>query len=697
MIFVSAIFLFTGIFGLILISFVLAKKPSSTSNVFILLLLAVSYYSITYGIELALTDPEQILLMIRIEYFGIVFIPPLWLIFVLTYTRHGDELKFPVYALFFSIPVLTLIVINSGYLIPLLYQSVDFVKYGDLLLLSINPGLVYLLNASYFILAFAAGIIVLFDFLPGTYGIIKKQVTIIIYGAVIPLAAYIAYIFILGPYYHIDISPLAFLSVSVITFWALFRYRLFSLTPLAYDLIFHAIPSGVLIVDNSGYVIGANDSVDKLLECNIREDSGKLISEYYFDWPEFDAYISDILKNNPVTREVELSYQHGDLSKTINIRTTPLKDRYGHNEGLIIILLDVTERRNAEETLRKSEGRFRNLFLQSPVAYQSLNCDGEIIEINPEWSNILGYEREEVLGKPFSSFFSERTSHLFIDYFRNFLTEGSIYRELELVNKSGQIITAIISGRIQRDSEYNFVRTHCILHDITARKKNEESLNQANKKLNLLSGITRHDILNQLTILKGYQDLSMEYLSETVNSDSLLMKYLEKESSAADIIHQQIKFTEDYQDIGIQSPKWQNVKNIFVRSVQYIDSNGVDILVDVGNIEIYADPLLEKVFYNLVENALHYGDKLTKISLSLIKEDEFVILVFEDDGIGIPESEKENIFNRKYFRNTGLGMFLSREILSITGINIKETGIPGEGARFEIIVPKGSYRLDVVL
>jgi PAS domain S-box-containing protein len=371
-----------------------------------------------------------------------------------------------------------------------------------------------------------------------------------------------------------------------------------------------------------------------------------------------------------------------------------LKDRYGHNEGLIIILLDVTERRNAEETLRKSEERFRNLFLQSPVAYQSLNCDGEIIEINPEWSNILGYEREEVLGKPFSSFFSERTSPFFIDYFRNFLTEGSIYRELELVNKSGQVITAIISGRIQRDSEGNFVRTHCILHDITDRKRNEDSLNLANKKLNLLSGITRHDILNQLTILKGYQDLSMEYLNETVNSDSLLMKYLEKESAAAEIIHQQIKFTEDYQDIGIQSPKWQNVKNIFVSSVQYIDSNGVDILVDVGNIEIYADPLLEKVFYNLVENALHYGDKLTKISLSLIKEDEFVILVFEDDGIGIPESEKENIFNRKYFRNTGLGMFLSREILSITGINIKETGIPGEGARFEIIVPKGTYRLN---
>ncbi|UUX93084.1 histidine kinase N-terminal 7TM domain-containing protein [Methanoplanus endosymbiosus] len=692
--FASVVFLFTGILGFILISFVLGKKPSRTSNAFILLLLAVSYYSITYGIELALTDPELILLMIRIEYFGIVFIPPLWLIFVLTYTRHRDVLNFPVYVLFFTIPVVTLITVNSGYLIPLLYQSVNFVRYGDLLLLSISPGLVYLLSALYFILAFISGILILSDFLPGTHGLIKKQVTIIIYGAIITLAAYIAYIFILGPYYHIDISPLAFLSVSVITFWALFRYRLFSLTPVAYDLVFNAIPSGVLIVDNYGYVIGANDSADKFLRCNVQDDSGKVLSEYCSKWPEFDGYINGLLKDVPVSSEEEIVFQYDDFRKTVNIQTTPLKDRYGHNEGLIIILLDVTERRNAEATLRKSEERFRNLFLQSPVAYQSLNSDGKIIEINPEWSSILGYNREEVLGKSLACFFSERTRHHFRDYFRAFSGEDLIYRELELVHKGGQLVTVIISGRIQRDPEGNFVRTHCILYDITERKKSEESLYQANKKLNLLSGITRHDILNQLTILKGYQDLSREHLSNTADPDSLLIKYLDKESNAAEIIHQQIKFTEDYQDIGIQSPRWQNVKIIFSRSVQYINSNGVSILVDVGNIEIYADPLLEKVFYNLVENALHYGEKLTYISLSLKTEDDCLILILEDDGIGIPEKEKENIFNRRYFRNTGLGMFLSREILSITGIEIKETGIPGEGARFEIIVPKGTYRLE---
>lgn len=688
----SVIFLFTGILGLILVSFVLAKKPSKTTHAFILLLLTVSYYSITYGIELTLTDPELILLMIRVEYFGIAFIPPLWLIFVINYTCHGAELKYPVYAVLLLIPAVTLITVNSGYLIPLLYQSVDFIMYGDMIRLSISPGLVYFLNASYFILSFIAGILILFNYYPQTHGIIKKQVMIIIYGALITLAAYFAYIFILGPFYHIDVSPLAFLSVLIITFWALFRYRLFSLTPIAYDLIFHTIPSGVLIVDNYGYVIEANDSADKILKCSIQNDSGKVISEYCLEWPEFGIYVNDLLKNNSVISEEEMTFQYGDIRKIINIQATRLKDRYGHNEGLVVLLLDVTERRNAEETLRKSEERFRDLFLQSPVAYQSLNSEGQIIDINSQWCSLLGYNKEEVLNKSFESFFSERTRHQFVEYFRTFSDEGSIYRESELIHKNGQIITVFISGRIQRDTDGNFVRTHCILHDITERKKDEESLHLANKKLNLLSGITRHDILNQLTILQGYQDLSREHLKDEVYSDSLLKNYLEKETAATETIHQQIKFTEDYQDIGIQSPSWQSVKNIFVRSIQYINPRAVNILVDVGNTEIYADPLLEKVFYNLVENALHYGEKLTKISLSVEMEDGCLILVFEDDGIGIPENEKENIFNRKYFRNTGLGMFLSREILSITGIDIKETGVPGEGARFEIIVPKGTYR-----
>jgi signal transduction histidine kinase len=120
------------------------------------------------------------------------------------------------------------------------------------------------------------------------------------------------------------------------------------------------------------------------------------------------------------------------------------------------------------------------------------------------------------------------------------------------------------------------------------------------------------------------------------------------------------------------------------------------IAVDNGSstFEVYADPLLVRVFYNLIDNALMYGsEQMTTIRISQRKSNRGLVIVCEDDGVGIPADKKEAIFNRGYFKHTGFGLYLSREILSITGITIIENGTPGKGARFEITVPKGAWRM----
>ncbi len=106
----------------------------------------------------------------------------------------------------------------------------------------------------------------------------------------------------------------------------------------------------------------------------------------------------------------------------------------------------------------------------------------------------------------------------------------------------------------------------------------------------------------------------------------------------------------------------------------------------------YADPLLEKVFYNLVENSIRHGEGVTKITIRSVETPEGLTLILEDNGTGVPGPEKEKIFRRESYKNTGFGLFLGREILAITNLSISETGIPGEGARFEIFAPRGAYR-----
>lgn len=98
------------------------------------------------------------------------------------------------------------------------------------------------------------------------------------------------------------------------------------------------------------------------------------------------------------------------------------------------------------------------------------------------------------------------------------------------------------------------------------------------------------------------------------------------------------------------------------------------------------------MFHHLIDNAIRHGGTITQIRFSARESFEELVLVCEDDGVGIPEDEKEKTFNRQQFMRSGLALFISREILSITGISIRETGVPGTGARFEIRVPKGAYR-----
>ena len=142
----------------------------------------------------------------------------------------------------------------------------------------------------------------------------------------------------------------------------------------------------------------------------------------------------------------------------------------------------------------------------------------------------------------------------------------------------------------------------------------------------------------------------------------------------------------------MSEPKWQRLNEVIGQSRVTLPVEKIGIVVNVQDIWIYADLLLEKVFYNLFENSLRHGEHVTAISLSCRKNGRELVLTYEDNGIGISPEDKSRLFTCGFGKHTGLGLFLIREILGITGISIAETGEPGKGARFEIHVPEGSYR-----
>ncbi len=216
----------------------------------------------------------------------------------------------------------------------------------------------------------------------------------------------------------------------------------------------------------------------------------------------------------------------------------------------------------------------------------------------------------------------------------------------------------------------------------------QDAYKNANKKLNLLSSITRHDIKNQLMALMGFIELSKE---KTTDPD--LLHFIEREDIAAHAIERQIEFTKNYEDIGVNAPKWQDI-GVHAKALRtLIPPEEIEVSVNVEGLEIFADPLLEKVFENLIDNSRRHGERVRHITFSSMQAgQDNLTIVYEDDGIGVHETDKERIFKKGFGKHTGLGMFLSREILTITGFSIKESGVYGKGARFEILVPRGMYR-----
>ncbi|MCU0859852.1 MAG: sensor histidine kinase [Thermoplasmata archaeon] len=214
-------------------------------------------------------------------------------------------------------------------------------------------------------------------------------------------------------------------------------------------------------------------------------------------------------------------------------------------------------------------------------------------------------------------------------------------------------------------------------------------LEQATRKLRLLGSITRHDGLNQVAIISAW----ISILEETATDDKG-REILGRMKEAAGSLEKYLTFTGTYEQIGVERPTWIDMDAAMAAGLFGIDLSGVEMQRDLTGVEVYADPMLPRVLRNLVENSQRHGGGVTRMSFSYQETAEGLLISYQDDGKGVPPEMKAGIFERpvKSGRRS-FGLYLSREILSITGATITETGEAGKGARFEIMFPVGKYRI----
>ena len=343
--------------------------------------------------------------------------------------------------------------------------------------------------------------------------------------------------------------------------------------------------------------------------------------------------------------------------------------------------------RDAINALRAENEKNRGLMDHASDAIFIADADtGILIDANRKALELIGRSLEEIKTMHQTDLHPPDKKELFPEVFLQHAREGTALQTEIVAGLDGRHIPVIASATIM-----DLGGRRCfmeIFHDISDIKMAQDALQLANRKLNLLAEITRHDIRNKLTVMGGYLDLIRERPAESQHS-----MYVRKMKDTVSIIGENIEFTRLYQNLGIVAPVWQNVHEAFFKACTHVDIRKIRVQSDSDGFEIYADPLLERVFYNLVENAILHGSRVSMVRISASESPAGLLLSIEDDGVGIPIPDKERIFTKGFGKNTGLGLFLVKEILSITNISIAETGEYQHGARFEMHVPKEMYRI----
>jgi len=458
-----------------------------------------------------------------------------------------------------------------------------------------------------------------------------------------------------------------------------------------YRMILDNLQDAYFRVDLNGSILMASPSAAQMFGYDSVEEMLGMPMQCLENTPHVIDTILKLLKKDGRIMDYSLEgRRRNGTAFWVSINVQYYQSDDGEILGTEGIVRDITDRKLAEDALKKSEENYRNIIENMQDVFYRLDREGVITMISQYGARIVGYESPaDLIGKMRATdFYADPTER---DAFLSCLMENKVVSgyPLTLTDRYGGLHNATASVRLLFDAIGNVDGIEGILHDVTPLKEVENALRQANRQITLMTSITRHDIRNQLMALGGWLELSRA----SVADPDAMLELITKEQKIADVIAQQISFTSILDDMGVKAPTWQNPADLVEKSRAALPFGKVRLEVDLPGMEIFADLLFEKGFYNLLDNALRYGgENLTTTRVYAKSEKDHLLLMVEDDGVGIPTRHKARLFERGFGKNTGLGLFLAHEILSITGITIQEHGKPGRGARFEMRIPKKAFR-----
>lgn len=492
-----------------------------------------------------------------------------------------------------------------------------------------------------------------------------------------------------------------------------------------------ALAAHIAVLDAEGTILSVNAAWSRFARENGLADPLCGIGGNYFDPLQnliedgketarrAERGIRDVIAGNREYFELEYPCHSPSEKRWFLMYAT----RFETEEGprAVVAHENITRRYLMEEAIRESESRFRLLYEQAPVAYQSLDLEGRVLEVNHAWLDMLGYQREEILGRDFAEFLVPRhrsglPEETFTTRFEQFKKAGRVQGiEFEMRRKDGTPLIVSIEGSIGHDARGNPIQTHCILHNITRQRREEQARHALELRLTqqqklesigtLASGVA-HEINNPINSILNYAQLIADESPPESREQQWAEEIIRESERIAGIVRNLLQFARR----DSQRPGSARLSDILATTLGLIQSvlRKDQIHLDVEVPETLPPILcraqqIQQVFVNLLTNArdalnerypTFHENKRVRIAAQPFEKDgiSWIRITVEDRGNGIAPEHLQRIFDPFFTTkarevNTGLGLSISHGIIKDHRGEITAESEPGNYTRFFILLP----------
>lgn len=341
--------------------------------------------------------------------------------------------------------------------------------------------------------------------------------------------------------------------------------------------------------------------------------------------------------------------------------------------------------RMSGEARYETERRYEEMLHFAPVGIMAVDNQGLIVECNLKSRKLLDQLSDEGhIGKSLIDYKDDFTVQLYSAVMESLRSRSPSSAKIRFKSPESNISVQVsIQPRMNGQEPKGAIIT---LEDMSEIESSLEKLERASFQLNVVDRMTFLEVYNQLQIIDGYVNFV-----RTMSDDEVLDEHMERILEASGRIHERMRFSRDFRNVGIMSPEWQSVSDAVARASLAFEVPEGMLQINTGNLEVFADPQLHKVFENLIAMSLRDGS-VTSIKVGFDITDGRMRIVYEDDGEGLSEAGKDQPLDSVGTVGEN-GMYLVKEVLSVSKIVLMDTGLPGEGVRIEMMVPNSSYRL----